>query len=143
MMTPVRHTILSLLLLVLLLNPLLADDYAFNVMNKSLTNFITCELTRTNAKNYFKGKSFKITMIDLFDIQQESDLTIVTCAIDCFVENSHQILYAAVGVKEILGKKQVLYLTIRPKDFSILATELIRFPYKERCPWTQYWVDID
>jgi len=120
-----------------------ADEYEFNRMEKSFKNFITCELTRTNAVNYFKGKSFKITMIDVFDLQLESDLTIVTGAVDCFVEKKHQVLYAAVGLKEILGKKQVLYLTIRPKDFSILATGLIKFPYKERCKWSQYWIDID
>ena len=104
---------------------------------------MTCELTRTNAVSYFKGKSFKITMIDVFDVTHESDLTIVTGTIDCFVEDRHQVLYAAVGLKEILEKKQVLYLTIRPKDFSILATGLIKFPYKERCKWSQYWIDID
>ena len=122
---------------------LIADDYEFNMTEKSFKNFITCEMTRTNAKNYFNGKAFKITMIDLFDIQEESDIMIVTGAVDCFVEQNHQMLYVAVGVKQILGKKQVLYMTIRNKDFSILATELIRYPYKERCQWIQYWVDID
>lgn len=123
--------------------PLLADDYEFNKMEKSFKNFLTCELTRTNAVNHFKGKPFTITMIDLFDIQEESGLTIVTGAVNCFVENKQEFLYVAVGTKKILGKMQVVYLTFRKQDFSILATELIRYPYKERCPWSQYWIDLD
>lgn len=142
-MKPAFTTFLTMVMIFLFTGILWADDFEFNKTEKSFKNFITCELTRTNAKNYFKGKAFKITMIDLFDIQEESDITIITGAVDCFVEQSHKMLYAAVGVKEILGKKQVLYLTVRDKDFSILATELIRYPYKERCHWSQYWIDID
>lgn len=120
-----------------------ADDSAFSEMEMSFKNFITCELTRTEAANPFNGKPFKITMIDLFDVQMESDLQIVTGAVQCFVEDQSLTLYVAVGITKLLEKEQVSYYTIRDKDFFILATELFRFPYKERCKWSQYWVDID
>ncbi len=120
-----------------------ADEFDFNRVEMSFKNFMTCELTRTDATDHFNGKPFKVTMIDLFDIQRESDLKIVTGAIECFVVDSHLTLYAAVGLKSILGKEQVVYYTIRKKDFSILATELIKYPYKERCKWSQYWIDVD
>ena len=120
-----------------------ADDFEFNQMNNSFKNFMRCELTRTSAPNPFKGKPFEITMIDLFDIAQESDLKIVTGAVQCFVEDRHRILYAAVGLKKVLGKEQVVCLTIRHQDFSILATELLRYPYKERCQWAEFWIDLD
>lgn len=122
---------------------LMADEIEYNRMEMSFKNFMTCELTRTNAVDHFNGKTFKITMIDVFDIHSESDVTIITGAIDCFVGDTHQTLYAAVGLKSILGKEQVVYYTIRKKDFAILATELFKYPYKERCPWTQYWIDLD
>lgn len=120
-----------------------ADDSEFSEMEMSFKNFITCELTRTEATNPFNGKPFKITMIDLFDVQMESDLQIVTGAVQCFVDNQSLTLYVAVGITKLLEKEQVSYYAIRDKDFSILATELFRFPYKERCKWSQYWVDID
>jgi hypothetical protein len=122
---------------------LYADDSDFNKIETSFKNFIICELTRTDATNHFYGKPFKITMINLFDVQIESDIKIVTGAIDCFVGDKYLTLYVAVGITKILEKEQVSYYTIRNNDFSILATELIRFPYKERCKWLQYWVDID
>ena len=106
-------------------------------------NFITCELTRAGAVDYFKGKNFKITMVDLFALQRESDMVIITGAVRCVVEDSFQLLYVAVGVEAIMDKEQVTYYTVRKDDFSILATELMQFPYKERCPWSRYWVDLD
>lgn len=120
-----------------------ASEYEFNKVEQSFKNFVTCELTRTNAVNHFKGSPFKITMIDLFDYRNESGITIITGAVDCFVNNSHKTLYVAVGLKEILDKEQVLYYVIRKSDFSILATELFNYPYKERCKWVQYWLDTD
>jgi len=141
-----KQIIIFLILLVCLLfesNRLTADDFEFSQMEMSFKNFITCELTRTGAANHFNGKPFKITMMDLFDIQTEADLKIVTGAVECFVVDKSIMLYAAVGIKKILGKEQVVYYTIRNKDFSILATELIKFPYKERCKWAPYWVDVD
>ncbi len=120
-----------------------ADDSEFSEMEMSFKNFIICELTRTEATNPFNGKPFKITMIDLFDVQMESDLQIVTGAVQCFVDNQSLTLYVAVGITKLFEKEQVSYYAIRDKDFSILATELFRFPYKERCKWSQYWVDID
>ena len=119
------------------------DEFEFNALEKSFKNFIRCELTRTEATNHFKDQPFTITMIDLFDVQDESDLRIITGAVQCFVGNAHKTLYTAVGVKSILGKEQVVYYIIRKSDFSILATELIKFPYKERCKWSEYWIDTD
>lgn len=120
-----------------------AGEFEYGQMEKSFKNFITCELTRTNAKNPFKGKPFKITMIDMFDVTDESELTIVSGAVECFVGNSHKTLYAAVGLKKIVGKKTIAYYVIKDKDFSILATQLMKYPYKERCKWSEYWIDID
>jgi hypothetical protein len=125
------------------LTPLYADEFEFTKLENSFKNFIKCELTRTEATDHFKGKAFKITMIDLFDVQIESDMEIVTGAVQCFVVDKHITLYAAVGLKKIKDTKQVLYYTIKKKDFSILATEIIKYPYKERCKWSQYWIDID
>jgi len=130
-------------LLIGVANPLRADEFEFNRLEMSFKNFLKCELTRTDATQHFQGKDFTISMIDLFDIQNESDLKIITGAVECFVVDKHITLYAAVGIKMIMGKEQVAYYTIRDKDFSILATELIKFPYKERCKWSQYWIDID
>ncbi len=126
-----------------MLNPIYADEFEFAILENSFKNFIQCELTRTQATNHFKGKTFKITMIDFFDVQIESDMEIATGAVQCFVVDKHITLYAAVGLKKIKGTKQVLYYTIRNRDFSILATELLTYPYKERCKWSQYWIDID
>ena len=126
-----------------MLNPLYADEFELARLENSFKNFIKCELTRTQATNHFQGKTFKITMIDFFDVQIESDMEIVTGAAQCFVVDRHITLYAAVGLKKIKDTKQVLYYTIRDRDFSILATELLKYPYKERCKWSQYWIDID
>lgn len=120
-----------------------ADTNEFTRYELSFKNFLTCELTRTGAMDYFKGNPFKITMIDLFALQRESDIIILTGAVRCVVEDSYHLFYVAVGVEAILDKEQVTYYTLRKNDFSILATELMQFPYKERCPWSRYWVDLD
>ncbi len=125
------------------LSSLHADEFELAQLEMSFKNFIKCELTRTQAFNHFNGKDFQITMIDFFDVQMESGLEIVTGAVQCFVIDKYITLYAAVGLKSIKDIKQVLYYTIRDKDFSILSTELIKYPYKERCKWSQYWIDID
>ncbi|MCP3944487.1 MAG: hypothetical protein GY710_23820 [Desulfobacteraceae bacterium] len=122
---------------------LFAQGDEFTKYEMSFKNFLTCELTRTGAINHFEGKAFKITMIDLFSIQRESGMVILTGAVRCAVEGRYFVLYAALGVEAILDKEKVSYYTIRKKDFSILVTGLIRFPYKERCPWSRYWVDTD
>ncbi|MCF6247420.1 MAG: hypothetical protein L3J69_08675 [Desulfobacula sp.] len=129
--------------IVLFNSHLFADEFEFSIFEKQFENFVRCELTRTDAFNHFNGEPFKITMIDVFDIQSESDLKIVTGAVQCFVGKTSKKLYVAVGLKTILEKEQVVYYTIRKNDFSILATELLKFPYKERCKWSEYWVDID
>ncbi len=134
---------LTLSLILLLFTYSYADEYEFATLEKQFENFIRCELTRTNAVSHFKGQPFQITMVDLFDIQSESDLQIVTGAVQCFVKKSYHRLYVAVGIKKIMEKSQVVFYTIRKKDFSILATELIKYPYKERCKWSEYWIDID
>ena len=134
---------LFLLLTCLLPASLRADTNEFTRYEMSFKNFLTCELTRTGAMDHFKGKTFKITMIDLFSLQRESDMVIITGAVRCVVEDRFQVLYAAVGVESIMDKEQVTYYTVRKDDFSILATELMQFPYKERCPWSRYWVDLD
>ena len=120
-----------------------ASDAEFNERKACFENFIRCELTRTSAKNYFEGKPFTISMVNFFDIKKEGDILIFTGAVECWVSEEHLKLFVAVGIKEIFEKKKVSYLIIRKKNFSILATELMNYPYKERCDWSQYWVDID
>ena len=139
----IKIPILIFVLVLFVFKPLIADEFEFANVEMSFKNFMQCALTRTEATSHFNGVPFKITMIDLFDIQNESDLKIITGAVECFVIDKHETLYVAVGLKTIMETEQVVYYTIRKKDFSILATELMRFPYKERCKWSQYWVDID
>ncbi|WDP88063.1 MAG: hypothetical protein HUN05_13450 [Desulfobacter sp.] len=122
---------------------LMAKDSEYNRYDAGFKNFLTCELTRTDAEDHFKGKDFTITMISLHSIVQESGIVILTGAVQCFVKDEYHTLYPAVGIEMLAGKEVVFYYTIRKKNFSILATELIRFPYKERCPWTRYWIDQD
>ena len=106
-------------------------------------NFIRCELTRTGAEDYFGGDPFEINMVNLFDVRREGDIRIFTGAFKCWVKEGYRTRYAAVGVEELYGKEKVSYFVVRKQDFSILATELMNFPYKERCPWTRYWIDTD
>lgn len=120
-----------------------ASDDEYSERQASFENFIRCELTRTGALNYFDGKPFTITMVNFFDIKKEGDIIIITGAVECWVLEKSQILYVVVGVKKIFEKNKVSYLVIRKMDFSILATELMNYPYKERCNWSQYWIDID
>lgn len=129
--------------MMLLPRAIFADTDEFTRYEMSFKNFLTCELTRPGAVTPFKGNNFKITMIDLFGLQRESDMVIITGAVRCVVEDRFQVLYVAVGVETILDKEQVTCYTVRQDDFSILATELMKFPYKERCPWSRYWVDLD
>lgn len=117
------------------------EDQAFYELEAGFKNFIQCELTRTDAENHFKGKNFSVTMVNLFNVIRELDITILTGAVKCDVQGQYRTLYVALGLRDLEGKKVVSYCTIRNKDFRILATELIRYPYKERCPWTQYWLD--
>ncbi|MCG8688734.1 MAG: hypothetical protein MI892_27935 [Desulfobacterales bacterium] len=131
------------LALLLLTSLVFAQEEAFYEYEAGFKNFIKCELTRTDAVNHFKGKEFTITMINLHNIQTESGMHILTGAVQCFVEGEYKTLYPAVAVRKVGGKSVVSYYTIRKKDFRILGTELIRYPYKERCPWSRYWVDVD
>ncbi|MFO7752488.1 MAG: hypothetical protein R6V41_05145 [Desulfobacteraceae bacterium] len=120
-----------------------ADEQEYRGARLRFENFIRCELTRTGAEDYFNGKSFEINMINLFDVRQEGDINIFTGAFKCWVENGYRTRYAAIGVEELYGRKKVSYFVVRKKDFKILATELMNFPYKERCPWSRYWIDTD
>lgn len=120
-----------------------ADIPAYERTRMCFTNFVRCELTRTGAVSHFNGKPFEITMINLFDAVHEGGLLIVTGAVDCFVGDKHQVLYAAVGVRTLMDREKVSFFVVRRQDFTILATELMKYPYKERCDWIQYWIDTD
>ncbi|WDP93416.1 MAG: hypothetical protein HUN04_26335 [Desulfobacter sp.] len=123
--------------------PVKAEDNEYDKYAAGFKNFITCELTRTDAADHFKGKPFTITMVSLHDIRPESGMKILCGAVQCFVDGGYRTLYVAVGVEPVAGREKVSYYTIRKKTFSILASELFRFPYMERCPWTRYWIDLD
>ncbi|WP_242637406.1 hypothetical protein [Desulfobacter hydrogenophilus] len=119
------------------------SEQGFYELKAGFGNFIQCELTRTDAENYFKGKNFAVAMVNLFNVTQELDITILTGTVKCDVQGQYRTLYVAMGLRELKGKTVVSYFTIRHKDFRILATELLRYPYKERCPWAQYWISPD
>jgi len=116
-------------------------EQTFYEFEAGFKNFIQCELTRRDADNPFKGKNFSVTLVNLFNVTRELDITILTGTVKCDVQGQSRTLYAAVGLRNMREKKVVSYYTIRHKDFRILATELIRYPYKESCPWAQYWID--
>ncbi|MCG8618772.1 MAG: hypothetical protein MI802_21335 [Desulfobacterales bacterium] len=145
MRTYLKFTFLvsTILAVLLLATPGFTQDEAYDRYEASFRNFIKCELTRTDAMDHFKGKAFKITMVNLHGIRNESGIKILTGAVQCFAGDTYHTLYTAVGVTQVAGKEIVSYYTIRKKRFSILATELIRYPYMERCPWSRYWVDLD
>ncbi len=124
-------------------SPWAVEISAYERTRMCFTNFVRCELTRTGAVSHFNGKPFEITMINLFDAVHEGNLLIVTGAVDCFVGNKHQTLYAAVGVRTLLDREKVSFFVVKRQDFTTLATELMKYPYKDRCDWTQYWIDID
>ena len=106
-------------------------------------NFINCEFTRSDAVDYFKGEPCKIVMINFFDAVNEGDILIITGAVKFWVKDRYETLFVALGVKNLFGYDKVSYFLARKTDFSIIATELINYPYKERCPWSQYWIDLD
>ncbi len=106
-------------------------------------NFVTCELTRNGALSYFDEQPFTITMVDLFAVARELDLTVLTGAAQCSVNGVDKTLYLAVGVRQVEDSNQVQYFVVRHRDFRILGTELMRYPYKQKCGWQQYWVDTD
>jgi hypothetical protein len=140
----ISKTLVFITLTVLLITiPGFSQDEAYDRYEASFRNFIKCELTRTDAVDHFNGKSFKITMVNLHGIRNESGIKILTGAVQCFAGDAYHTLYTAVGITQVAGKEVVSYYTIRKKRFSILATELIRYPYMERCPWSRYWVDLD
>ncbi len=118
-----------------------ANENDYQGMNMKFNNFLQCELTRVGAPDYFNGKSFKITAINLFDVKKEGDLTIVTGIVKCWVVNRFETLFAAVGVKQLFGHEKVYYLFIQKHDFSVLATQLEKYPYKDRCAWSRYSLD--
>lgn len=108
----------------------------------SFENFIKCELTRTDAEDHFKGESFEIVMINMFDAVTEGDILIITGALKCWVTDRYETLFVAVGIKELMGYEKVYYYLTRRTNFTILATELMNYPYKERCKWDRYWIDL-
>lgn len=141
--TPGRFLFLGLFLAVVVPSVAMAAGDDFAKYKAAFTNFITCELTRTDAVDHFNGSPFKITMVSLHSVTRESGLAILTGAVQCHVKDGYVTLYPAVGVETVVDKEQVTYYTIRKKKFAILASELFKYPYTERCPWTRYWIDLD
>ncbi len=118
-------------------------DGRFSQHFNCFKNFINCEFTRSDAVDYFKGEPHKIVMINFFDAVNEGDILIVTGAVKFWVKDRHETLFVALGIKTLFGHDKVSYFVARKTDFSIMATELINYPYKERCAWSQYWIDLD
>ncbi len=117
-----------------------SDEY--ERIKNSFRNFITCELTRSDPVDYFNGKLYKVIVVNLFDAVDEGDIRIVSGSVKCWVENRYEMMYLAVGLKKLMGKEKVYYFVARNSDFEILATELMNYPYKERCQWDRYWIDL-
>ena len=116
-------------------------DQDFYELEAGFKNFMQCELTRMDAQDHFKGKPFSVAGVTLFNVTRELDITILTGTVKCDVQGKHRTLYVALGLRQLQGKRVVSYYAVRHKDFRILATELIRHPYKDRCPWTRYWIN--
>ena len=135
--------LISILILFALSGTVSAADTEYNRYAAGFRNFVTCELTRTDAVDHFNGKEFSVTMVNLHEVQQESGMMILMGAVQCFVDGGYKTLYAAAGLTRVQGSEKVSYYTIRKTPFSILASELNRYPYMERCPWTRYWIDLD
>ena len=119
-----------------------SNETDYRGTNMRFSNFLRCELTRVDAPDYFNGQPFKITEINMFDVKNEGDLKIITGTVKCWVVNRFETLFAAVGVKQLLGHEKVYYLLIKKHDFSVLATQLEKYPYKERCAWLRYSMDV-
>ncbi|MBF0211182.1 MAG: hypothetical protein HQK68_09885 [Desulfamplus sp.] len=124
--------------------PALSDEEdGYEKIKMCYENFMKCELTRTDADDHFDGKPFKIVMINLFSVVREGDILIFTGAVNCWVVDKHEMLFVALGVKKVLDYEKVSYYVVRKENFSIIATELMNYPYKERCQWTQYWLNLN
>ncbi|MCG8564762.1 MAG: hypothetical protein MI747_06735 [Desulfobacterales bacterium] len=123
--------------------PVFAEGEELGQYEMPFKNFVTCELTRNGAKSPFKGKPFTIVSLDLYSVARELDLTVVTGAVHCFVKGDYKTLYVAAGVRKVVDRERVQYFLVRHKDFNILGTELMRYPYKQRCTWNRYWVNTD
>ena len=121
--------------------PLQAGEIEFARIEGCFKNFFHCEMARKDGDVYFDKKPFEIVETHVSDIRQEGDLLIVAGTVTCWVEKKHQILYSALGIRKILEHEQVRYMTTRQEDFSILASEITRFPYKRGCPWVQFWLN--
>lgn len=115
---------------------------AYERIKSSFNNFVTCELSRSDKVDHFDGKPYKVIVVNLYDAVYEGDILIVTGSVKCWVEGQFKMLYLAVGLKKLLGKEKVYYFAVRKTDFDILATELMNYPYKERCQWERYWIDL-
>ncbi len=108
--------------------------------------FIVCELTRTNAENYyFKGKIHKIDIINMHDIRNEGNIKIITGAAKCFeiISQKSQTLFVTIGIKKILENEKVLYFLAKKENAPVFLIELAENPYNERCLWTQYWINTN
>ncbi len=123
--------------------PVFSDEFEFRGVEHAFKNFVRCELTGKEAEKYMNGQSFTVAAIHLYDVKKEGDLSIVTGSADCWVKDRYVKLYAAVGVKELYDKKKVYCFVTREENFSIIATELLNYPYRNGCPWTRYWLDTD
>ncbi len=120
-----------------------SEDDSYERTRMCYENFMKCELTRTDADDHFSGNPFKIVMINLFSVVKEGDILIVSGAVNCWVVDKYETLFVTLGIKKVLDYEKVSYYVVRKRDFSIIATELMNYPYKERCQWAQYWLDLN
>ncbi len=119
------------------------ESSAFERHRVSFENFMTCELTRLTAPHPFDGKPFDIIMASVFDIRKESGIVIVTGAVTCDVQGEFKTLHVVAGLRTIMGKEHISFYVARPEHFTLLATQLMRFPYKDRCTWSRYRVPLN
>lgn len=145
--TVMNHTFLSAMLAYLCFSLFIpshamADLDQYQETKMSFRNFITCEWTRSDPVDHFNGKPFKIVMINMFDAIHEGNILIVTGAVKSWVVDRYETLFVAVGVKELMDYEKVYYYLVRDSEFTILATELMNYPYNERCLWQRYWIDL-
>ncbi|MFH1154503.1 MAG: hypothetical protein V1793_11875 [Pseudomonadota bacterium] len=118
-----------------------AGEVEFGKIQSCFRNFFTCEMARSDADVYFDKKPFDIVSTHVSDVRTEGGLLVVTGTVTCWVAKKNETLFAALGIRTIMGHELVSYMTVRNQGFSILASELARFPYKPGCLWIQYWVN--
>lgn len=136
--------LLFFLLSVFYITPVFVHAGEFGKVNDSFDNFIKCELKTSLMDKYFGGEPYEIEYIRLYTVNVEGDITVLTGAVKCTISEKNSVsekkivLYLAAGLIELLGNKEISYFYSSKVDFRILATGVMKFPYKGDCKWQEF-----